>query len=175
MDHGRTKRAVQRHLTFMGPSLQASVREMGVGVGVTHSEECSSRPSRCCPRFGLQCQKPAPIQRNAPERTGRGDSGSQYELSTVRLGLVRGERARAVDLHVCHPARCLLRPPISVREHLAADEALRRKRPGQERFGRGVLPLLPGEVSTKSAPRLARARNPVEAHAANPTDSSSGR
>lgn len=108
MDHGRTKRPVQRHLTFMGPSWRASVRETGVGVGVTHSEEGASRPSRRCPGFGLQCQKPAPIQHNAPERTGRGGSGSQHELSTVRLGFVRGERTRAVDLHVCHRVRCLI-------------------------------------------------------------------
>ncbi|SCK30863.1 hypothetical protein YWIDRAFT_05697 [Streptomyces sp. SceaMP-e96] len=84
MDYGRTKRPVQRHMTFMGPSWRASAGETGAGVGVTRSEECASCLSQCCPRFGLSARsqhRSSTTPPNGPDR-----AAAEVSTNSARSG-----------------------------------------------------------------------------------------
>lgn len=95
--------------------------------------------------------KSAPIQHDAPERTGTDASGSQHQVSTSASALDFPRAVRASDLHVCAGGRRVVSDALPFGEHLAPDGALQRERASGLRHRRGLLPLLPGPPFARPA------------------------
>ena len=93
--------------------------------------------------------------RKEPERAGA-------EVSTKSARIVSGapdsRYPRSFELHVCQFSSSVLTDVSSVREHLAAHEAVRRERRGRGRLGRGVLRVLPHPAHRRSGAGVAAVR-----------------